>query len=139
MLSIFQTVAQYIAGPLSFTAVPASAATGAPAANGKMITTTQQTQEEQGLFSLDLVSPEVAAQLPPGYRFRALRRSDYATGFLDCLRVLTTVGDITEEEFAQQYDSMDAQEGYYIMVIEDTARTESPVVATGALMVERKL
>jgi hypothetical protein len=34
---------------------------------------------------------------------------------------------------------MAAQEGYYILVIEDAARTEQAVVATGALIVERKL
>jgi glucosamine-phosphate N-acetyltransferase len=94
---------------------------------------------EKGLFSESLVSPDVAAALPPGYRMRALRRSDYQSGFLDCLRVLTTVGDITEEDFQNQYDSMAAQEGYYILVIEDAARTEQAVVATGALIVERKL
>lgn len=95
--------------------------------------------QEQGLFSQDLVSAEVSAQLPEGYRFRALRRSDYASGFLECLRVLTTVGEISETDFQKQYDSMDAQEGYYIMVIEDTTRPDVPVVATGALIVERKL
>ncbi|KAK3182164.1 Glucosamine-phosphate N-acetyltransferase-like protein [Lecanicillium sp. MT-2017a] len=93
---------------------------------------------ETGLFSDSLVSPEVAASLPPGYRMRALRRSDYRSGFLDCLRVLTTVGDITEEDFEKQYDIMAAQEGYYILVVEDAARTEQAVVATGALVVERK-
>jgi len=49
------------------------------------------------LFSEDLISPEVAAQLPEGYKIRPLQRSDYAAGFLDVLRVLTTVGDVTEE------------------------------------------
>lgn len=97
------------------------------------------TMAETGLFSDSLVSPEVAASLPPGYRMRALRRSDYRSGFLDCLRVLTTVGDITEEDFEKQYDTMAAQEGYYILVVEDAARTEQAVVATGALVVERKL
>lgn len=95
---------------------------------------------DPGLFSDKLVSTDVAAQLPPGYRMRALRRADYDTGFLDCLRVLTTVGDIAEADFQKQYDEMLAQAGsYYIMVIEDAARTEQPVVATGALIVERKL
>lgn len=90
------------------------------------------------LFSADLISPAVQATLPPGYRLRALKRSDYATGFLDCLRVLTTVGDVTEDEFKGQYDAMRTQGGYYIIVIEDPSR-EIPVVATGALIVERKL
>ena len=49
------------------------------------------------LFSEDLISPEVASQLPEGYKIRPLRRSDYADGFLDVLRVLTAVGDVTEE------------------------------------------
>lgn len=95
---------------------------------------------DPGLFSDKLVSAEVAATLPPGYRMRALRRGDYASGFLDCLRVLTTVGDISEVDFQKQYDDMLAQAGsYYILVIEDAARKENAVVATGALIVERKL
>ena len=49
------------------------------------------------LFSEDLISPEVASQLPEGYKIRPLQQSDYAAGFLDVLRVLTTVGDVTEE------------------------------------------
>ncbi|KAH7309149.1 acyl-CoA N-acyltransferase [Stachybotrys elegans] len=93
---------------------------------------------EQGLFSQELVSPEVSAALPEGYRMRALRRSDFKSGFLDCLRVLTTVGEFSEEKFEQQYDTMASQGGYYIIVIEDTNRTESSVVGTGALIVERK-
>ena len=92
---------------------------------------------EQGLFPASLVSPEVAASLPAGYAIRALRRSDFATGFLDCLRVLTTVGDVTAEAFEKQYDAMAGQEGYYILVVEDTSR--GVIVGTGALIVEKKL
>lgn len=92
---------------------------------------------EQGLFPASLLSPEVQAALPEGYAIRALRRSDFATGFLDCLRVLTTVGDVSNEAFEQQYDAMASQEGYYILVVEDTAR--GLIVGTGALIVERKL
>jgi glucosamine-phosphate N-acetyltransferase len=92
-----------------------------------------------GLFAASLLSPEVAAALPQGYRIRALRKSDFNSGFLDCLRVLTTVGDLTEEDFHKQYERMLSLESYYIIVVEDTARTEFPVVATGALIVERKL
>lgn len=92
---------------------------------------------EQGLFPASLISPEVAALLPPGYTIRALRRSDYATGFLECLRVLTTVGDVTAETFEKQYDAMASQEGYYILVVEDTSR--GVIVGTGSLIVERKL
>lgn len=94
--------------------------------------------EETGLFSADLVCPTVAAALPEGYRVRALRRSDYGSGFLDCLRVLTTVGEITEAQFAERYDWISRQDGgYFILVIEDTS--VGKVVGTGALIVERKL
>lgn len=91
---------------------------------------------QDGLFSPSLVCPDVAAALPDGYALRPLRRTDYATGFLDCLRVLTTVGDVSEADFAAQFDRMARQGGYYVVVIED--RHEA-VVATGALIVERKL
>jgi hypothetical protein len=49
------------------------------------------------LFSSDLISQEVVKQLPEGYNCRPIQRSDYHNGFLDVLRVLTTVGDVTEE------------------------------------------
>ncbi|KAL1896262.1 Glucosamine-phosphate N-acetyltransferase-like protein [Ceratocystis pirilliformis] len=88
------------------------------------------------LFSTDLISPEVAAQLPEGYIARSLRSSDYATGFLDCLRVLTTVGDVTETAFHERFEWMAKQDGYYVLAIEDTATGK--IVGTGALIVERK-
>lgn len=94
---------------------------------------------DQDIFASNLLSPEVAAALPTGYKLRALRKSDYNSGFLDCLRVLTTVGDINEADFAKQYDQMAAAASYYIIIIEDTTRTDRPVVGTGALIVERKL
>lgn len=92
------------------------------------------------LFSADLLSPEVQSALPEGYKLRALRPTDYDTGFLDCLRVLTTVGDITKEQFQDRYDWVSRQDGgYFILVIEDTNRSPPRVVGTGAVLVERKL
>ncbi|KAI1748916.1 glucosamine 6-phosphate N-acetyltransferase [Xylaria castorea] len=93
-------------------------------------------QPEQGLFSSDLIAPPVAAALPEGYIARSLRISDYDTGFLDCLRVLTTVGEITREAFDAQYNWMSSQDTYYVLVIEDT--NTGKVVGTGNLLVERK-
>jgi len=92
---------------------------------------------EQGLFTSELVSPTIAAQLPETYTIRALKKSDYARGFLDVLRVLTTVGDITEQQWNDRYEWMDTQGkgGYYLLVIDDGER----IVGTGALIVERKL
>jgi len=92
---------------------------------------------KQELFSTDLISPEVALALPEAYQVRSLRSSDFETGFLDCLRVLTTVGDISKEKFEERYRWMASQDGYYILVVEDTSK--GVVVGTGALIVERKL
>ena len=94
---------------------------------------------DAGLFSSDLLSPNVANALPPGYRLRALRKSDFNSGFLDCLRVLTTVGEFNEADFVKQYEQMAASGLYYIIIIEDTTKAERPVVGTGALIVEHKL
>lgn len=91
---------------------------------------------DQGHFAADLLSSEVAAALPSGYKLRSLRMADFHDGFLDCLTVLTTVGDISEAQFAERFDWIKKQDGtYYVLVIEDRGR----VVATGALIVERKL
>ena len=93
---------------------------------------------DAGIFPTHLLSPEVQAELPEGYKLRALRKTDHATGFLDCLRVLTTVGDISEAHFEERYNWLAKQDGgYYILVIEDTS--VGKVVGTGALIVERKL
>lgn len=103
-------------------------------------TNTSHTMASEGLFSADLLSPAVSAALPEGYRLRALRKDDFSTGFLDCLRVLTTVGEIGQAQFEKQYDFMATPgAGYYVIVIEDTNGEKTKVVATGALIVERKL
>ncbi len=95
---------------------------------------------ERGLFPESLLSPEVQSALPEGYRLRSLRRTDYDTGFLDCLRVLTTVGDISQQAFEGHYDWISREDsGYYVLVVEDTNASPPRVVGTGSLIVERKL
>lgn len=57
-------------------------------------------------------------------------------GFLDCLRVLTTVGEPSQEAFNEQYDFLASRnDTYHVLVICDS---ESRVVGTGAVIVERK-
>ena len=89
-----------------------------------------------GLFSADLISPEVKEALPEGYTIRPLERSDYALGFLDVLRVLTTVGDISQKAFEDRYDWMlSRNDAYFLLVSLDDSKR---VVGTGALVVEYK-
>ncbi|KAL2002236.1 hypothetical protein VTN02DRAFT_383 [Thermoascus thermophilus] len=92
--------------------------------------------DEKPLFSPSLISPTVIAALPEGYSIRPLRRSDYHNGYLDVLRVLTTVGDISPDNWNERYDWMAARnDEYFLLVICDgTGR----VVGTGSLIVERK-
>ncbi|RDL30825.1 Uncharacterized protein BP5553_10170 [Venustampulla echinocandica] len=90
----------------------------------------------EGLFSPGLISSTVAASFPDSYMIRPLERGDYAKGFLECLKVLSAVGDVTEEQFGERYDWM-SQHGkgvHYHVVIEH----EAQIVGTGALIVERK-
>ncbi|ORY60654.1 acetyltransferase [Pseudomassariella vexata] len=93
---------------------------------------------DQGLFSSDLVSPSVASALPENYTLRALSQSDYDIGFLDCLRVLTTVGEISKAQFNERYQWMTGHDGYYVLVIEEVRDGKPTIVGTGALIVERK-
>jgi glucosamine-phosphate N-acetyltransferase len=93
--------------------------------------------EVESLFSPSLISPTVLAALPEGYNMRPLQRNDYENTFLDVLRVLTQVGDITREEFETRFDQMrTGAGGYHVLVILDG---EGKIVGTGALIVERKL
>lgn len=90
---------------------------------------------DEPLFSPDLISPHVASALPPNYTIRPLRPSDFAKGFLDVLRVLTAVGDISETAWTERYNWMKQCNGtYYLLVILDGEK----IVGTGALVVERK-
>lgn len=97
----------------------------------------QAPESATALFPDSQLPQSASEGLPEGYVIRSLRRSDYSSGFLDCLRILTVVGDISETAWLERFDSLAAQKGYYIIVIEDTAK--KVVVATGAVLVENKL
>ncbi|XRM44046.1 Glucosamine-phosphate N-acetyltransferase-like protein [Aspergillus tubingensis] len=93
-------------------------------------------KDDAPLFPTTLISPSVAAELPKGYKIRPVRRSDYSRGYLDVLRVLTTVGTITEEQWNKRYDWISSRnDEYYLLVICDG---EDRIVGTGSLIVERK-
>lgn len=108
------------------------------------------------LFPPHLISPEVIKALPEGYTIRPLQKSDYRAGMLEVLRVLTSVGDVGEEEWLGRWEWMrgvnemgdgkgEGDKGgkgggkgvgmYYVLVVE----CEGMVVGTGAVVVERKL
>ncbi|KAF2722232.1 acyl-CoA N-acyltransferase [Polychaeton citri CBS 116435] len=96
------------------------------------------TDDANTLFSTNLISPNVTAALPENYTIRPLQRSDFALGFLDVLRVLTVVGEVSQQQYEERFDEMKragAAGGYHVLVILDG---ENKIVGTGALIVERK-
>ena len=100
-------------------------------------TAAELTISDDALFKASLISSEIASTLPEKYTIRPLQRSDFDLGFLDVLRVLTTVGDVSKADYERRFDEMKASVGiYHILVILDG---EGKVVGTGALIVERKL
>lgn len=70
---------------------------------------------------------------------RRLEAGDYAKGYLDLLAKLTTVGEVTEPMFLDQVRFFGSEAGgdYAILVVPN--RDESTILATGTLVVERKL
>ena len=111
---------------------------GVPMANGinNNIKKTIDNDFDKPLFSLDFISPDVQSLLPENYTLRPLRRSDYHSGYLDVLRVLTSVGEFPIERWNERYDWMSQRNGeYFLLVICDG---EDRVVGTGSLIVERK-
>jgi glucosamine-phosphate N-acetyltransferase len=101
-----------------------------------MSLTSPTTDPSTPLFDTTFISPEVLSQLPEGYSCRPLQRNDFHNGFLDVLRVLTTVGDVTEEKWNERYEWIaHRNDEYFMLVITDDS---SKVVGTGALVVERK-
>lgn len=89
------------------------------------------------IFPASLLSSDAVAALPDGYTIRPLEKGDYAKGFLECLRDLTWMDNVTEQEFNERYEEMDTngQGPYYYLVIEASGR----IVGTGAVIVEKKL
>jgi glucosamine-phosphate N-acetyltransferase len=89
------------------------------------------------LFAPSLIPAEISSQLPQGYTIRPLHRDDYANGFLDVLRVLTAVGDISKEAWEQRFEWMQTRnDEYFVVCVLDT---QGVVVGVGSLVVERKL
>ncbi|KAK5117287.1 hypothetical protein LTR62_005904 [Meristemomyces frigidus] len=88
------------------------------------------------LFPSSLIPQEMKESQPMGFTMRSLEKGDFAKGFLDCLRVLTFVGELSEQDFLEHFEDMVSSNGtYFVLVVEHASR----IVATGTLVVEKKL
>jgi len=97
---------------------------------------------------LPLYDPDLLDKFDLGERYNILKQdpvlkvrplciSDYSRGFLNLLKELTEVGDITQEQFEDQFASMRSSPGmYYCTVIVDQNKNE--IVGAATLLMERK-
>ncbi|KAG1668667.1 hypothetical protein FOA52_001275 [Chlamydomonas sp. UWO 241] len=75
--------------------------------------------------------------MSPSLVLRKLEAGDYHKGYLQLLSQLTTVGEVTEEQFSARLAEMRAVErGYIVMVFEDTDK--GAVVGSATCAIERK-
>ncbi|KAJ3498491.1 hypothetical protein NLG97_g1093 [Lecanicillium saksenae] len=88
------------------------------------------------LFPASLIGSDEASAFPAGFTIRPLQKGDYAKGFIECLRDLTWMAEVTESEFNERYDEMDSggKGPYYYLVIEYEGR----IVGTGLVLAEKK-
>eukprot|EP00092_Neocalanus_flemingeri_P012014 GFUD01012951.1.p1 GENE.GFUD01012951.1~~GFUD01012951.1.p1 ORF type:complete len:213 (+),score=69.66 GFUD01012951.1:100-738(+) len=83
-------------------------------------------------------SPPLTVSSPgEGLRVRSLCLEDYDRGFLELLGQLTSVGDISREEWELRFQEMKKCQGtYYVVVIEDVALNR--VIGAATLVAEKK-
>ena len=75
--------------------------------------------------------------LPDGYGFRPLQKSDFHNNYTKVLEVLTVVGNVTEEAFNATFEYWQSlPQIFHPHVI---TNTEGVVVATGMMFVEKKI
>ena len=84
-----------------------------------------------------MTQEEIKMSLPDGYSFRKLKSTDYSNNYIETLKVLTTVGEINQEQFDNLFATWSKNpEIYQPHVIVNSTGT---IVATGMLLVESKL
>lgn len=82
-------------------------------------------------------SVEVVRQKDANLYMRPLRSDDFQRGFIDLLKQLTSVGDVTASDFKGRFNLMKSCQGtYYNTVIVD--KSTDKVVGAATLIVERK-
>lgn len=74
--------------------------------------------------------------LPEGYKFRKLELADYENNYLETLKALTVVGDVSSQAFDAIFSEWSAYPSIYHPHVITNDR--GMVVATGMLLVEKK-
>ncbi|CAK9813544.1 Probable glucosamine 6-phosphate N-acetyltransferase [Anthophora quadrimaculata] len=88
----------------------------------------------------ELFNPNVLERLSlthiEGLLIRPLKSGDYDRGFLQLLSQLTEVGNVSREQFLNNFRMMKNTGSYYIIIIEDISIGK--VIASSTLVVEQK-
>lgn len=72
-----------------------------------------------------------------GLRLRPLRAGDFRLGFLQLLAQLTSVGEVSEDQWQRRFSDMKRKSGTYnVMVLEDTDTKQ--IIGAATLLVEEK-
>lgn len=89
------------------------------------------------LYPASYLSKEIVDAFPPGFTIRPFEKGDFHKGWLECLKDLTFMGNVTEAEFNERYDEIDTngKGPYYYVVLEYEGR----IVGNGIVVAERKL
>lgn len=97
-------------------------------------------EHKRVVATTDLFDPSAlstAIEMPDGYLMRPLSSEDYDKGHLTCLAQLTTIGEISKQQYLNQFEFMKERRGeYFVVVIEELATRR--IVASGSIIVERK-
>jgi ribosomal protein S18 acetylase RimI-like enzyme len=86
-------------------------------------------------MKLEAVIDEYKAKVPAGFTIRQLQKSDFHNGYLKLLEQLTTVGNVTENQFIETVDQMEAQKKVCIVMVDDSKQ----IKAIGSVIIECKL
>ena len=84
-----------------------------------------------------LLSSDISASLPEGYRMRPLQLGDYNKSYMECLAQLTTVGSVSFDKFQERFHWLQRRaDEYHVIVIEEMA--SGRIVASGTILAECK-
>jgi len=71
---------------------------------------------------------------------RPLQSDDFKHGFIEVLKQLTSVGNITESNYRDQFETMKSSNGtyYQTVIVDKSDETSEKIIGSATLMIERK-
>lgn len=76
----------------------------------------------------------------PNLYVRQLQSNDYKLGFIDVLKQLTSVGNITESSFRDQFNKMKSSNGtyYQTVIVDKSDASHEKIIGSATIIIERK-